>query len=143
MTDTKTRPEVTEVRERTPRIDACARGAYPKRAEDHTIWMVDIPRKIQEWKTRGFRMAKPEEIEEPVVNWDDENPIQWTVDGEGYIRNGDLLLMIGSREYMEKRSDKQRRDLYSLQSTHEDHEGYLESKAEHGKTVKGKFYPMP
>ena len=143
MSDIKTTPEVTSVRERTPRIEACARGAYPKAADQHTLWMVDIPKKIQEWLNRGFRMAKPEEIKEPVINWDDDNPIQWAVDGEGYIRDGDCLLMIGPREYMEKRQGKYRRDLYAQQGTAEDREEYISAKEEHGKTVKGKFYSMP
>jgi hypothetical protein len=89
--------KVEKIRERTPRELECASGATPKDDTKHTRWVRDKRERIRKHQQLGYEMAKEEHLGENHDGYKD---------GDGNIRNGDLVLMIGNREGVEEREQK-------------------------------------
>ncbi len=82
-----------EVRDRDERLKPVAKGTELKDANLHSYWVRDSDKSICRHQQKQFRFASTEDVLEGHDGYKD-------VDGR--IRNGDLLLMVGPREQVEK-----------------------------------------
>lgn len=84
----------TSVRERTPHV-LLTPASYAQASDPNKfIRMVrDSPKRIREMQKRGFVSAKPEDLAADHDCFDV---------GDGAMRNGDLVAMVGDRELLER-----------------------------------------
>ena len=82
-----------KVRERVPRNLEQAPGAPSRKPELHTHWARDDVNRIRQMERDGYRMATPDDVKEGHQGRFD------SVDN--LIRDGDLVLMVASREVPE------------------------------------------